>query len=166
MDHTPFPDPGVLPFAPEGFFTGLAALTGDASGGTARLFVRSTRGKEFLYLLDSLSAASSTADGGEGLIVYTMYRGEGLTGRLANYRTIGSHNTGHGRRYPQGDLEPPNMILGTSRRAMTTVDLIIVEFNWQLNVNTVAYEFLVSGRYYRKAMSQDPGFLRTVLGRG
>lgn len=158
--HIPYPDPDAV-FAPEGRFVGVVTLTGDVSGGTAQLRIRTDRSREFVYLLDTLAVESATGDPGEALVLYTMYLGESLAQQSLSYRSVGSFTTAQGRRYPRQELTPPAALLGAPRGSGELITLCT--FNWQANVNTLVYTLAVSGRYYRRNLVYQPGFLRAVL---
>ena len=158
--HIPYPDPDFR-FAPEGRFVATGSVTGDASGGTAQVRIRTDRSAEFLYILDSLAADCQTGDGGDGLMQYLLYHGEHEVARDLHYSSQGTFNSGHGRRYFRSDLTPPAALLGAQRGDGNLISLC--RFNWEVNVNTLVYTLGITGRYYRRNLVHQPGFLRAVL---
>lgn len=164
--HVPYPDPiaGFL-FSPEGRWTGRAAIVGNATGGTALVLAQTDRAGEFLYLLDAFAAESSTGDSGEGVVTFRQFLGDHISSLDAGYRLIGSFTTGQGRRYTLDEHRPPNMLLGVQRPEVGALNTIL-SFNWENNLDTLVYAITFSGRYYRRSLISEPGFLRVVLGRG
>jgi len=158
---TPLPDPDV-PFAPEGIFHGSASVTGDNSGGVAVLFLTPAKGIEHMYVFDSMAVDSSTGEPNDLLITYTLYMGEGQDSVDAHYRSAGVFNSAHGRRYPIDELRPPKAIIGIRRSQDPGTSLIAV--NFESNVNTLQYNLVVQGRYYRRSEMNKPGFYKAVLG--
>jgi len=163
--HVPFTEPlSPLLFSPEGFWKANTTLVGDASGGTLVITLNTERHREFLYLVDSLGMDCATAEGNDGLLGFLMYLGEDSAAALMEHRLEGVFNTAHGRRYFESELRPPRMLLGQQRRTGGAQG--IVSANWESNVDTATYQFTAQGRYYRKSLIHQPGFLRTVLGNG
>lgn len=163
--HIPLPDPAT-PFSPEGIFHGAAEVTGDASGGVAIVSLTSGKDKQFLYVVDQMSVDSATGEPDDLLIIYRLFMGEPLQSVTAHYRAAGVFNSAHGRRYTIQDLTPPNAIIGHSRRPDDPATTALIQANWETNVNTLTYNLVAQGRYYRRAMMNQPGFYRAVLGRG
>jgi len=162
--HIPMVEPSIPRLhLPEGQFHYRNTVTGDGSGGTVQSGVRSTRGQEFLYVIDGIGATCETTDGGEGLYAILPFRGEQEISVETSYRVAGTHNTAHGRRYPYSDLRVPPVFIGATRVQAASATVLYALFNWQTNTNGVDYVLQLWGRYYRKAVFTDPEASERIL---